>query len=488
MKSRGLICIIGQNDTAPVLVEVVDSKTTKKTGTYLSELIRTAICKVGDKKVVQVVMDNASNNKSAAAKLEPDIDLVKRVLDQVHSAVMLVKSSASAVTLFRELFSKLELVRPGATRFGTQVIMLTRFLGVKKELREMMISEQWKDVAASKTPDGKRIRELLLQDIFWETVAKVLAIMQPVYDVLRAVDKRSVIMGSIYGKMLEATEKVNAAAETAEDVRNDPEIIRGLNKVMEALCGDVQKRILLQVQLAMYHRGAGQLGGEDARWAAAVLVESGRLSLAEWWSMYGGEVPVLQNMAVKVLSQPVTASEVERCWSAMNRVQRRDRNRLNAQTMIDVTWVAFSRRSRAAFDKDTEVRTQLFADLAAGKLKENPVEKTQPQGGPSGTQGEEEDEGVANCAIDWEAFGSSGRKKKKASKSSQNKRSKKNQASSKGTEKVGAEEEVEEEEAECGSDDSAAQEPKERAYGSNAWDISDGDSGSDSNEASDDEY
>ncbi|CAI7864028.1 unnamed protein product [Closterium sp. NIES-54] len=112
MKSRGLICIIGQNDTAPVLVEVVDSKTTKKTGTYLSELIRTAICKVGDKKVVQVVMDNASNNKSAAAKLEPEypsifftncaahcldlmlhdigsIDLVKRVLDQVHSAVML---------------------------------------------------------------------------------------------------------------------------------------------------------------------------------------------------------------------------------------------------------------------------------------------------------------------------------------------------------------------------------------------------------------
>ncbi|CAI5502842.1 unnamed protein product [Closterium sp. Naga37s-1] len=126
LKSRGMVCAIAHNHTAPVIVECIDSKTAKKTGKYLRVLIQRAICKVGDRHVVQVVMDNAANNKKAAELLP-----VKRVLNQVHRVVMMVKGSASAVALFRTVFSKLELVRPGATRFGTQVIMMTRFLEVK---------------------------------------------------------------------------------------------------------------------------------------------------------------------------------------------------------------------------------------------------------------------------------------------------------------------------------------------------------------------
>ncbi|CAI7853666.1 unnamed protein product [Closterium sp. NIES-54] len=146
--------VSAHNDTAPVIVKTVDSKTAKKTGEYLAGLIRRSIADVGDSKVVQVVMDNASNNRRVADILCDDfprvffnscaahvLDLMlhnignvramKRVLNQVHRVVMIVKGSASAVTLFHELFSKLSLVRPGATCFGMQVIMLTRFLEVK---------------------------------------------------------------------------------------------------------------------------------------------------------------------------------------------------------------------------------------------------------------------------------------------------------------------------------------------------------------------
>ncbi|CAI7759815.1 unnamed protein product, partial [Closterium sp. NIES-53] len=93
-------------------------------------------------------------------------------------------------------------------------------------------------------------------------------------------------------------------------------------------------------QLTQFHQGKGLIGSDDARWAATVLVASGRLTEAEWWLMYGGEVQALMGLAVTVLSQPVTSSEVERYWSAIARVQRRDRNRLTAKRMMDVTEVS----------------------------------------------------------------------------------------------------------------------------------------------------
>ncbi|CAI7872223.1 unnamed protein product [Closterium sp. NIES-53] len=207
IKSRGMVCVIAQNDTAPVIVDIVDSKTAKKTGVYLAGLIEGAMKKVGPKHVVQVVMDNASNNKTAANNLCSEyphvvftncaahcldlmlhdlsnIPAVKRVLGQVHCVVMMVKGSASAVILFHELFSKFSLVRPGATRFGTHVIMLGRFLEVKRALRAMVISEEWEEVAVARTEEGMEVRKLLLDDVFWDYGTAVLCLMTPIYEVL----------------------------------------------------------------------------------------------------------------------------------------------------------------------------------------------------------------------------------------------------------------------------------------------------------------
>ncbi|CAI7851740.1 unnamed protein product [Closterium sp. NIES-53] len=336
---------------------------TSNTGVYLAGLIEGAMKEVGPKHVVQVVMDNASNNKTAANNLRSEyphviftycaahcldlmlhnlgnIPAVKRVLGQVHRMVMMVKGSASAVILFHELFSKLSLMRPGATRFGTQVIMLSRILEVKRALRAMVISEEWEEVAVARTEEGMEVRKLLLDDVFWDCGTAVLRLMTPIYEVLRAVDRRAQVMGQIYGLMLEATVKTTEAAE----------------------------RITLAAQLAQYHRGEGQLGSDDARWAAMTLVEGGRMTDAEWWCLFGGELQALQEQAVMVLSQPVTSSEVERYWSALQRVQRRDRNRLTAKKMIDVTIVAFTRRACDAFDQKAAVRARLYAGSAATRL------------------------------------------------------------------------------------------------------------------------
>ncbi|CAI5959988.1 unnamed protein product [Closterium sp. NIES-65] len=561
IKSRGFVCVIAQNDTAPVIVDIVDSKTVKKTGDYLATLIQGAITIVGPKHVVQVVMDNASNNKNAASKLSADyphifftncaahcldlmlhdigkIPAVKLVLSQVHQVVMMIKGSASAVVLFRELFTKLSLVRPGATRFGTQVIMLGRFLEVKRALRAMVISEEWEDVAVARTEEGMEVRKLLLDDVFWDCGSAVHRLMTPIYEVLRAVDTRAQVMGQLYCLMLEATVKTNAAAETAAahfikrtglllpkdrstfltsikaiiarrwdaqlhnplhaigwllnprnqyigEVRNDKEIRKEVDEVIQARGGDVQQRITLAAQVAQFHRGEGRLGSDDARWAATTLVEAGRMTEAEWWFLFGGEVQALQDLAVTSLSQPVTSSEVERYWSALARVQRRDRNRLTAKKMTDVTFVAFTRRARDAFDRKAALRSKLYQDLGNGTLREGaaiiPAEVEVEEG-----DAEEEAPVEEECTIDWSEFGSIGKKRKgKAGKSSKGKKRGKGNGACKGKGKGKAGDAEEEEEAEesGGEEEEPALNPKGRY----AWDCSDGSSGEEEEEEEDDE-
>ncbi|CAI7893845.1 unnamed protein product [Closterium sp. NIES-54] len=383
LKSRGMICVIAQNDSAPVIVDCVDSKTAKKTGEYLGTLIGGAMETVGDRHVVQVVMDNAANNKRAAQLLKPGyphvffnncaahvldlmlhdivgIKVVKKVLNQVHRVVMMVKGSASAVILFHELFSKLML-----------------------SLKEMVISEEWGQVAVAQKEEGRAVRRLLLQETFWESVGVVLRLMNSIYEVLRAVDRRSLVMGQIYGLMLDATLKTNEAATAAA------------------------------------------------------------------------------------------------------RVQRRDRNRLNATTMTDVAFVAFGRRARAAHDRKAELRAKLYEDLSNGTLNEGSTLNPTPE---EEVEVDAEEEGGEPCTIDWDNFGSIGKRAKKRSRSDSKKKSSntKGSGSRKGKEKIPDDADEEESaDSDCsGGDDEPA---KRKNTGTDPWDCSDGDSREEEDEEEDDE-
>ncbi|CAI7750287.1 unnamed protein product [Closterium sp. NIES-54] len=441
MKSRGLVCVIAHNDTAPVIVKTVDSKTAKKMGEYLAGLVRHSIADVGDKKVVQLVMDNASNNRRAAKILRDgfpaiffnncaahvldlmlhdigNIRAVKRVLNQVHRVVMIVKGSVSAVSLFHELFSTLSLVRPDATRLGTQVIMLTRFLEVKRALKEIVISEEREAVAVARSDEGRAVCLLLLDEVFWDCVTVVLRLMTPVYEVLRVVDIRALVMGQIYGLMPDATVKTNDAAEAAVP-RGGEERFRGK---------------------------AGGGSGDPGPWG-------------------GCRSPHADVDAVDAVSpgkgadRPATSSEVERYWSAIARVQRWDCNCLTARRMMDVTKVVFARRAREAFDRKSRGREKLYADLANGTLKQGSTIEPSAAAEEEEVEDEEEGEGTEQlCTIDWDLFRNIGKRKK-----------------------------GEEEEASNSSGGEEEEVPTKARNGQDPWDISDGASGEEEEEADDDE-
>ena len=52
------------------------------------------------------------------------------------------------------------------------------------------------------------------------------------------------------------------------------------------------------------------------------------MNAVHWWLAWGAEVPELQSIALKVLSQPVSISGVEHVWSTFGWIQSKLRNKL----------------------------------------------------------------------------------------------------------------------------------------------------------------
>ena len=58
-----------------------------------------------------------------------------------------------------------------------------------------------------------------------------------------------------------------------------------------------------------------------------------------WWMAFGAHVPVLQKVAVSVLSQVSSASFCERNWSTFDFIHTKKRNRLKCKKVRDVVYV-----------------------------------------------------------------------------------------------------------------------------------------------------
>jgi hypothetical protein len=124
------------------------------TSEVIFELVDKTIEEVGEDEVVQVMMDNASNNTGAKKLLfakQPNIfwtscgshtinlmlegigslPRFKKVLDQAKAFTILIYGQTSTLDCMRHFIEEREIIRPGVTRFASAFLTLTSIL-VKK--------------------------------------------------------------------------------------------------------------------------------------------------------------------------------------------------------------------------------------------------------------------------------------------------------------------------------------------------------------------
>ncbi|KAI3665539.1 hypothetical protein L6452_44166 [Arctium lappa] len=64
----------------------------------------------------------------------------------------------------------------------------------------------------------------------------------------------------------------------------------------------------------------------------------------EWWKLFGGDTPILQKFAIRILSQTASSSGCERNWSVFERIHTKRRNRLEHQRLSDLVFVHYNLR------------------------------------------------------------------------------------------------------------------------------------------------
>lgn len=72
---------------------------------------------------------------------------------------------------------------------------------------------------------------------------------------------------------------------------------------------------------------------------SAAARDSANTPAHQWWDMYGKRCPELQGIAMRVLSQPVSACSCERNWSTYDFIHNKRRNRLTPARARDLVYV-----------------------------------------------------------------------------------------------------------------------------------------------------
>nr|XP_016508748.1 PREDICTED: uncharacterized protein LOC107826296 [Nicotiana tabacum] len=114
----------------------------------------------------------------------------------------------------RKFTNERNLVRLAKTRFATTFLTLHSFYLQKKNLRKLVLSNEWKDNRYAKEAAGKETAKVLISPSFWNDVVRALKVGGPLIRVLRMVDgERKPPMGYLYEAMDRAKETIAASFE-----------------------------------------------------------------------------------------------------------------------------------------------------------------------------------------------------------------------------------------------------------------------------------
>ncbi|VFQ97712.1 unnamed protein product [Cuscuta campestris] len=279
------------------------------------------------------------------------------------------------VNLMRK-FTKLDLVRPGVTRFATVALTLERISILRVELRTLFVSDAWAKSKWAKEQKGVLACNTILSESFWRGMRKSLKIATPLIEVLRLIDgETKPAMGYIYKAMDRAKEAIaknfgyqhekysrffdiiderwevqlhqplHAAGHylnpeyfySDPNIESNEEVVEGFYKVLEKLIPDTKIQDKITNELISYRKAEGIMGYNIAK------RQRTSKPAVEWWRAYGGSVPFLQKFAIKVLSLTCSALGCERNWSFFEHVHSKKRKRLDQTRLNDLLFVKYNR-------------------------------------------------------------------------------------------------------------------------------------------------
>ncbi|CAI5948514.1 unnamed protein product [Closterium sp. NIES-65] len=309
------------NDSSAVFTDCIDCNMERKTGSYVARILRPVVEEVGPENVVAFCMDGGSNYAVAVKQLIwewphiQDVPCAPHVLDLLMEDVGKMGSAKPVVDKGGEISSfvrnhhwtrgylwKPELVegkvlqalKPAGTRFETNYIAISRLCAMRGSLTNMLTE----DVGGLLDADEEQLSD--------GDKDKIRRILRDGWD------------GSLACATHVAGGILNPANQEEDIFGIDPECTKVfkafISQQAEFLAsrgdgGDDACDILLELGdgLRAFLDMKGSFGMPEAV-AQRKLVKEGKYSMVKWWQWNGTDAPRVAELAVRVLSQAVSAS------------------------------------------------------------------------------------------------------------------------------------------------------------------------------------
>ena len=133
----------------------------------------------------------------ALKSITSDVLWIGSIIEDARHIRNFVQNHTNAVTIYKE-YTNLSLLKIANTRFASSFIMLKRLREVKTALGAMVISEFWSFWRKTDQAASKKVKDTMLDDLWWEKIDLVIQIMEPIISLLRFADIDQPILGEVY--------------------------------------------------------------------------------------------------------------------------------------------------------------------------------------------------------------------------------------------------------------------------------------------------
>ncbi|XP_071695283.1 uncharacterized protein [Rutidosis leptorrhynchoides] len=187
-KKRSIMNMCVNSKLGTVFLSSKECSGEAHTSRYIFEYVEKCIVEIGPEVVVQVVTDNAANNMGAAKILKekrPSIfwtscgahtvdlmlegigesDPYKSTIEIAKRITKFIYAHHKTLALMRRYTNKMEIVRPGVTRFASAFLTLQSLIDKKDELRKMFCGSEWDKCYLSKTKKGNDIYKMVMDNM-----------------------------------------------------------------------------------------------------------------------------------------------------------------------------------------------------------------------------------------------------------------------------------------------------------------------------------
>eukprot|EP00253_Pinus_taeda_P028530 PITA_28530 len=132
------------------------------------------------------------------------------------------------------------------------------------------------------------------------------------------------------------------------NIQRDLEVMRGVTICIEKMFQNQDIQDKINIQRDMYKEASGMFGFNSSQRLKDKKMPS------HWWIDYGTEAPQIQEFAIRVLSQPYSAS-FQRNWSMFEHIHSKKRNKLKHERLEKLVFIYYNLRmfTKQVQPKDT---------------------------------------------------------------------------------------------------------------------------------------